>query len=125
MDDIKQKINELFKESEIGLKFTNTSELENFTKEEIQEVEDHLRLIRSRVPEKPKPKWKWSIVGIILLIAMFYLLEFGIIWAIIWKIIPYIINITWMTLGKSFAATCLISLYKVRKQINIYNLFNK
>lgn len=125
MSDIKEKLDQLYKESEESKKFTNVSELEEFTKEEKREIEDHLKLIRSRIPPKPKEKWVWSVFGIFLLMGLAYAVEFLIIWGIIWQAIPYVINISWMTLGKSFVATLLITAYRIWKKTQLFKLFEK
>ena len=122
-EDIKERLNKLYEESEESRKFSEHSELEEFTKEEKQEIEDHLRLIRSRVPEPPKQKWIWSVVGIFLLMGLAYALEFVAIWAIICFAIPYCINIMWMTLGKAFVATILIYVFRIWKTTHFFKLF--
>ncbi len=123
MDYIKEKLDQLYKESEESKKFTNTTELEEFTKEEKQEIEDHLRLIRSRIPEPPKQKWIWSVAGIFLLMGLAYALEFMVLWTIICFVIPYVINIGWMTIGKAFVATLLIYIYRIWKTTHLFKLF--
>ena len=122
-DDIKERLDQLYKESEESKKFSEHSELEEFTKEEKQEIEDHLRLIRSRVPEPPKQKWIWSVIGIFLLMGLAYALEFMVVWGIILFAIPYVINISWMTIGKAFVATLLIYIFRIWKTTHLFKLF--
>lgn len=125
MDDIKAKINELFKEEENRPQFSNVTEVEEFTKEEKQEIEDYLRKIRERAPTPPKQIWHWNFWGIILLIGLAYFLEFALFFGIIYLAIPYAINISWMTLGKAFVLTCLIYFIRIWKNVQLFKFFTK
>ena len=125
LNDVNERIKNLFAEEENRPKFTNTTTLEEFTPEEKAEIEAQLRKIRAQTPAPPQKVWHWHFVGVMLLMCLTYFLEFLILWAIITWIVPFAINIEWMTGTKALAITSLISVYRIRKTLTLFNFFVK
>jgi ABC-type multidrug transport system fused ATPase/permease subunit len=115
MSDIKKKLDELFDESkqdiadfeeilsDTGSRFS----MEDFTPEERKEVEQAVAEMQARRPKQPKPFFKWTFTGRLLMKILLYVVEAIILFIGFWFVLPFAIN-TSVTFLQAGAITALL-----------------
>jgi hypothetical protein len=108
--DLDRKFQQLFDESEIPNRMDNIDKtLRNMDPEEEAEVRDFLAgMMGKKEAKKPKFKWLWSFKGAILFKAILFVVEFLILNAVLFFLLPISINTT-VTMTQIFCGSVLLT----------------
>jgi ABC-type multidrug transport system fused ATPase/permease subunit len=122
---IRQKIEELFGDSNKShedmeeILFTERSELEDLSNEDVQEVAEYLKHRYSKQEEreanKPKQRWKWKFYGLWWFKIILFVFEFLILTASLYFLIPLSIN-TSITIIQAFSSAAFLTILRQWKK---------
>ena len=114
-----EKINRLFSETHENddaikeqLFPSGKMELEDMSEEEQEEVRDYLQKLEDRLPPKIKRKWHWKLGGRLIVKALLFCLEFVVLSATFYFLLPIAINITGMTITKALVMAAFCNIIK-------------